>query len=127
MLFIIVIAGVLFQPIARRMKAQRSLQIGAVLLVLGYLTFTCGAWLGQLSLVLAGVAIAGTACYGFTYLGGLAEVVRSGGTQAARVTSGYFVCAYLGYGVPVILIGFLSEQFWCCQYPGRVWSRFAAE
>lgn len=111
MLFIIVIAGVLFQPVARRLEARRSLQIGAVLLVLGYLTFTCGAWLGQLSLVLAGVAIAGTACYGFTYLGGLAEVVKLGGTQAARVTSGYFVCAYLGYGIPVILIGFLSERF----------------
>jgi predicted MFS family arabinose efflux permease len=111
MLFIIVIAGVLFQPVARRLEARRSLQIGAVLLVLGYFIFTCGAWLGQLSLVLAGVAIAGTACYGFTYLGGLAEVVKLGGTQAARVTSGYFVCAYLGYGVPVILIGFLSERF----------------
>lgn len=111
MLFIIVIAGVLFQPVARRLEARRSLQIGAVLLVLGYLTFTCGAWLGQLSLVLAGVAIAGTACYGFTYLGGLAEVVRLGGSQSARVTSGYFVCAYLGYGVPVILIGFLAERF----------------
>jgi predicted MFS family arabinose efflux permease len=111
MLFIIVIAGVLFQPVARRMEARRSLQIGAVLLILGYLTFTCGAWLGNLGLVLAGVAIAGTACYGFTYLGGLAEVVRLGGAQAARVTSGYFVCAYFGYGVPVILIGFFSERF----------------
>lgn len=111
MLFIIVIAGVLFQPVARRLEARRSLQIGAVLLVLGYLTFTCGAWLGSLSLVLAGVAIAGTACYGFTYLGGLAEVVRLGGAQAARVTSGYFVCAYLGYGIPVVLIGFFSDRF----------------
>ncbi|MEG4420158.1 MFS transporter [Microcoleus sp. LAD1_D5] len=111
MLFIIVIAGVLFQPVARRLEARRSLQIGAVLLVLGYLTFTCGAWLGSLSLVLAGVAIAGTACYGFTYLGGLADVVRLGGAQAARVTSGYFVCAYLGYGIPVVLIGFFSDRF----------------
>ena len=111
MLFIVVIAGVLFQPVARRLEARRSLQIGAVLLVLGYLTFTCGAWLGSLSLVLVGVAIAGTACYGFTYLGGLADVVRLGGTQSARVTSGYFVSAYFGYGIPVILIGFFSERF----------------
>lgn len=111
MLFIIVIAGVLFQPVARRMEARRSLQLGAGLMVLGYIIFTCGAWLGSLSLVLIGVAIAGTACYGFTYLGGLAEVVRLGGDQAARVTSGYFVCAYLGYGIPVILIGFFSERF----------------
>jgi predicted MFS family arabinose efflux permease len=111
MLSINVIAGVLFQPLARRLNAQRSLQLGSVLLVIGYLTFTGGAWLGHLSLVLVGVAIAGTACYGFTYLGGLAEAVRLGGSQSARVVSGYFVCAYLGYGVPVVLIGFLSDQF----------------
>jgi MFS family permease len=110
MLFIFVIAGVLFQPLARRLDAQRSLQLGSVILVVGYIGFTCGAWLGALSLVLAGVAIAGTACYGFTYLGGLAQVVRLSGSQSARATSGYFVCAYLGYGLPVILIGFFSDQ-----------------
>ncbi len=111
MLFIIVIAGVLCQPIARRMAARGSLQLGAVLMVVGYFTFTYGAWLGSLSVVLAGVAIAGTACYGFTYLGGLAEVVRLGGERTARVTSGYFVCAYLGYGIPLIPIGFCAERF----------------
>jgi ABC-type Na+ efflux pump permease subunit len=63
-----------------------------------------------LGLVLAGVAIAGTACYGFTYLGGLAEVVRLSGSESARAASGYFVCAYLGYGLPVILIGFFSDR-----------------
>ena len=110
MLFIFVISGVLLQPLARRLNAQRSLQLGCALLVLGYIIFTCGAWLGVLSLVLAGVAIAGTACYGFTYLGGMAEVVKLSGSQSARAVSGYFVCAYLGFGLPVILIGFFSEQ-----------------
>ena len=110
MLFIFVISGVLLQPLARRLNAQRSLQLGCALLVLGYIIFTCGAWLGVLSLVLAGVAIAGTACYGFTYLGGMAEVVKLSGSQSARAVSGYFVCAYLGFGLPVILIGFFSDQ-----------------
>lgn len=64
---------------------------------------------------MVGVAIAGTACYGFTYLGGLAEIVRLGGDQSARVTSGYFACAYLGYGIPVILIGFFSDRFGVVQ------------
>ncbi|MBD2729609.1 hypothetical protein H6G96_25660 [Nostoc sp. FACHB-892] len=62
MLFIITIAGVMFQPFARRLEARRSLQIDAVLLVAGYFSFIYGAWLGHLGLVLAGVAIAGTAC-----------------------------------------------------------------
>ena len=59
---------------------------------------------------MAGVAIAGTACYGFTYLGGWAEVVRLSGSESARAASGYFVCTYLGYGLPVILIGFFSDR-----------------
>ena len=113
MLFIFVISGVLLQSFARKFKleARRSLQLGSILLVIGYLTFTCGAWLNILALVLVGVAIAGTACYGFTYLGGLAQVVKIAGSQSARVTSGYFVCAYLGYGLPVVAIGFLAENF----------------
>lgn len=104
------VTGVLFQPLARRFAAVRSLQLGSMLLVLGYTAFTCGAWLGVMGLVLAGVAIAGTACYRFTYLGGLAEVVRRSGSESARATSGYYVCAYFGYGLPVILIGFFSDQ-----------------
>jgi ABC-type Na+ efflux pump permease subunit len=40
----------------------------------------------------------------------LAEVVRLSGSESARAASGYFVCAYLGYGLPVILIGFFSDR-----------------
>ncbi len=109
-LFIFVIAGVLFQPLARKLKGTRSLQLGCILLVLGYIVFSFGAWLGILGLVLTGVALAGTACYGFTYLGGLAEVVRLSDSQSARAVSGYFVCAYLGYGLPVIFIGFFADR-----------------
>jgi ABC-type Na+ efflux pump permease subunit len=43
-------------------------------------------------------------------LGGLAEVVRLSSSQSARAVSGYFVCAYLGYGLPVILIGFFADR-----------------
>lgn len=109
-LFIFVMAGVLFQSLARKLKGTRSLQLGCILLVLGYIIFTCGAWLGILGLVLTGVAIAGTACYGFTYLGGLAEVVRLSNSQSARAVSEYFVCAYLGYGLTVIFIGFFAGR-----------------
>lgn len=111
MLFIFVISGVLLQPLARRLNSRRSLQLGCGLLILGYIIFTFGAWLGAVSLVLVGVAIAGTACYGFTYLGGMAEVIRLSGSQSARAVSGYFVCAYLGFGLPVIFIGYFSDRF----------------
>ncbi len=62
LLFIFVMTGVLLQPYARRLEAVLSLQLGAAILVLGYITFTCGAWLGVLGLVLAGVAIAPIKC-----------------------------------------------------------------
>ncbi|OKH55657.1 hypothetical protein NIES2101_02270 [Calothrix sp. HK-06] len=110
MLFIFVISGVLVQPFARRLKARYAVQFGAVILVFGYIVFTYGANAGALSLVIFGVAIAGTACYGFTYLGGLSEILKFSASQSARITSGYFICAYLGYGVPIVVIGFLSDK-----------------
>ena len=91
MLFVFVISGVLLQPVARRLSPELSLTLGCVLLLVGYLIFTLGARLGTVSLVLLGVAIAGTACYGFTYLGGMTRVIRLSGTQSARAVSGYFI------------------------------------
>lgn len=111
MLFVFVISGVLLQPVARRLSSERSLTLGCVLLLVGYLIFTIGARLGTVSLVLLGVAIAGTACYGFTYLGGMSKVIRLSGKQSARAVSGYFVFAYVGFGLPVVFIGLFAERF----------------
>lgn len=110
-LFLVNGVGTLFQPVARRLDSKQSIQVGFVLIPLGYVVLVIGACLGILSLVLAGAAIAGAACYGFTYLGGLAEVSRAGGVQRARAVSGYFLCAYLGFGLPSILIGFIADSF----------------
>lgn len=109
-LFLVNGTGVLVQPIARRLSAKQSLSIGFCLLPLGYGLLVLGAWLGVLALVLAGAAVAGSACYGFTYLGGLAAVSQAGGVQRARAVSGYFLFAYLGFGLPSILIGFLADR-----------------
>ena len=110
MLFVFVISGVLLQSVARRLSSEHSLTLGCVLLLVGYLIFTVGARLGAIVLVLLGVAISGTACYGFTYLGGMSKVIQLSGTQSARAVSGYFMFAYLGFGLPVVLIGFLAER-----------------
>jgi MFS family permease len=108
-LFLVNCTGALVQPLARRFSAKSSIQIGFFLLSLGYIFLVIGAWFGILILVLAGAAIAGMACYGFTYLGGLAEVTKAGGEQRARAVSGYFLFAYLGFGIPSILIGFIAD------------------
>lgn len=94
MLFIFVMSVVFLQPLARQFNLQRAIQLGCGLLVLGDTIFTMGAGLGILGLVLAGVAIAGTACYGFTYLGGMAEDIRRSDSQSARAVSAYFMGAY---------------------------------
>ncbi|MBD2462908.1 MFS transporter [Oscillatoria sp. FACHB-1407] len=109
-LFLVNGTGALMQPIARQLSPQRSLFVGFGLLPLGYGLLVLGAALGVLPLVLGGAAIAGSACYGFTYLGGLAKVSALAGNQRARAVSGYFLCAYLGFGIPSIIIGFLSDR-----------------
>lgn len=108
-LFLVNGTGALVQPLARRFDSRSSIQIGFLLLSLGYILLVIGAWFGILVLVLLGAAIAGSACYGFTYLGGLAEVTKAGGEQRARAVSGYFLFAYLGFSLPSILIGFIAD------------------
>jgi MFS family permease len=102
--------GVLFQPIARRMEPERALSLGLFLAPLGYVMLALGAWLGSVGLLLTGAAVAGSACYGFTYLGGLASVSAAAHDERARAASGYFLFAYLGFSVPVILSGFVSDH-----------------
>lgn len=109
-LFLVNGTGALLQPLARRMSAERSLLVGFALLPLGYGLLVLGAAWGVLSLVLLGSSVAGAACYGFTYLGGLAAVTIASGKERARAVSGYFLFAYLGFGLPSILIGFLADR-----------------
>lgn len=110
-LFLVNGAGVAMQPWARRMDPRKALLVGACLLPLGYTALLYGAWTGQMALVLLGAALAGSACYGFTYLGSMAELSLRGGEQRARAVSGYFVFAYLGFGLPAVGLGFLADYF----------------
>ncbi len=109
-LFLVNGTGAAVQPLARRMEPRRALLLGAALLPLGYGSLLYGAWAGRMPFVLLGAAVAGSACYGFTYLGGLAELSLRGGERRARAVSGYFVLAYLGFGLPSVGLGFLSDR-----------------
>ena len=109
-LFLVNGTGALRQPLARRLTATQALRHGYWLLSVGYLLLLAGAWRGVLPLVLLGAATAGSACYGFTYLGGLAAIAETTASDRARAISGYFLCAYLGFGLPSIAIGFLADR-----------------
>ena len=109
-LFLVNGTGALMQPWARRLSAERSLLLGFVLLPVGYALLVLGAWWGALSLILLGASVSGAACYGFTYLGGLTAVSVISGDSRARAVSGYLLFAYIGFGVPSVLVGFLAER-----------------
>lgn len=108
-LFLINGAGVLAQPRARRMPPRRAIRVGLQLIPAGYFLVIGGAELHALPLVLLGACLAGTGCYGFTYLGGLAHVAELAGAQRARGVAGYFLFAYVGFGAPSVLIGFAAD------------------
>lgn len=109
-LFLINIAGIMFQPMARRLTPKINMAIGCVLVPIGYLTLIYGAQQGSILYLLLGSSIAGAACYGFTYLGGLTYVVEKSELDKARSVSGYFLAAYVGFSVPSILLGMVADS-----------------
>lgn len=107
--FMINAAGLAVQPAARRIPPEAAVRIGFLLLPAGYGLLTWGAVAGDLPLLLAGAAVAGTSCYGFTYLGTLGCVSILAGEERARAVSGYFMCGYLGLCLPATATGVLAD------------------
>ncbi|MFS3912791.1 MFS transporter [Bacillus australimaris] len=110
-LFLINMAGVLMQPFVRKMKSSTALLVGFICLPCGYGLLLYGANSGSIYLVLAGTMLAGTACYGFTYLGGLQLIIERGKKEAARAVAGYYLFAYLGLGIPSVFVGLFADIY----------------
>ncbi|MEK5336234.1 MFS transporter [Bacillus sp. FSL M8-0166] len=110
-LFLINMAGVLMQPFVRKMNSSIALLAGFICLPCGYGLLLYGASSGSIFLVLAGTMLAGTACYGFTYLGGLQLIVERGKKEAARAVAGYYLFAYLGLGIPSVFVGLFADIY----------------
>ena len=108
-IFLVMGIGAIAQPIARKMEPLRSIKIGFVLIPSGYLLMLMGSWSGNIAIVLTGTSLAGLACYGFTYLGGLAQFSKAGGLYNARAISGYYLFSYVGFSLPIVLLGFVSD------------------
>ncbi|AXQ49164.1 MFS transporter [Pseudomonas vlassakiae] len=108
--FCVISCGLLFQPLARRMSSRAATLLGMAILPCSYALLAWGADSGRLWAVLAGAVAASSACYGFIYLGGLAAVNEMAGAEKTRASAGFFLLAYLGFSVPVILTGVLSDH-----------------
>lgn len=110
--FFVVSTGLLFQPAARRLSPVRAVRIGLVLVPSGFVVLALGVLHANLPALLVGAAIASSACYGFTYLGGLAAVNAAvAPALRARAVAGYFLFAYFGFSVPVVTSGWLADRF----------------
>ncbi|MBF8723050.1 MFS transporter [Pseudomonas guariconensis] len=108
--FCVISCGLLFQPMARRLPSARATLLGLVILPCSYALLAWGADSGHLVAVLAGAVAASSACYGFIYLGGLAAVNHLAGAEKTRASAGFFLLAYLGFSLPVIVTGVLSDR-----------------
>jgi MFS family permease len=109
--FTVISCGLLFQPWVRRMQPARATGLGLLVLPLSYGLLAWGASIGSLAAVLLGALGASSACYGFLYLGGLSAVTAMAGTQKARVSAGFFLFAYVGFSIPVVVTGLLADRF----------------
>jgi MFS family permease len=109
-LFLNNFVGFLCQPLARRLSNRKALQLGCILVPLGFGVMTAGVASRNLALIVIGAATTSAASYGFTYLGGLAEVSTQAGEDRARAAAGYFVYAYIGFSLPVIASGALADR-----------------
>lgn len=102
--------GALARPLARRLGPRRGAQAGLALPPPAYGLLVAGAWRGQAAFVLAGAALAGVACFGLVYAAGMAAVARAAGGAQARAVAGYLACAYAGFGLPAVPLGFLADR-----------------
>jgi hypothetical protein len=76
---------------------------------MAYTLIAWGAVQGYLSAVLVGTVAASSACYGFIYLGGLSGVLAAGEAAVSQASAGYFLMAYIGFSLPVIMTGLLID------------------
>jgi len=105
----VISCGLLFQPMARRLPSAQATLLGLAILPCSYALLAWGADSGALLAVLLGAVAASSACYGFIYLGGLAAVNQLAGSEKTRASAGFFLLAYMGFSLPVIFTGLLSD------------------
>lgn len=102
--------GAFIQPFIRGKDPVKSVKFGYFLIPLGFGLVVLGCYLQLLLVILLGTLIIGMAAYGYSYVGGLAIIANLGGVQRARAISGYMFIGYIGFGIPAIFLGFLSDK-----------------
>ena len=106
--FLVFAIAAISQALSARLASRRSVTIGLPLLLaslsgLEISLFIKAEWLFYLATVATGIAV------GLIFRGGLSELNRRADpAHRAEVVSTYFAAAYLGLGLPVVLIGLIG-------------------
>jgi MFS family permease len=97
------------QALSARLPSRRSVSLGLPVLLAGLAALEGSLFARALWLFLAGTFVSGIAV-GLVFRGGLSEIGRlAEPARRAQVMSAFFAAAYLGLGLPVILIGLISQ------------------
>jgi MFS family permease len=108
--FLIFVIAAFSQAVSAALPSRRSVSAGLPLLLvclagLESSLFTGERWLFVAATVAGGIAV------GFIFRGGLSELNRLAlPRHRAAVVSAFFVAAYLGLGLPVVLAGLISQE-----------------
>ncbi|MFB8733931.1 hypothetical protein ACEQPO_08260 [Bacillus sp. SL00103] len=93
------------------MNSTVALLAGFICLPCGYGLLPFGANSGSIFLVLAGTMIAGTACYGFTYLGGLQLIVERVKMRLTRAVAGFYFVLPTWSGTSSVFVGLFADLY----------------
>lgn len=100
------LAGVLIQPLARRLDARgsRAATVGLLVLAAGLVLAAVTARAGQVWLLAPCAIVLGSA-YGLCLVAGLVEIARIADRRAlAGLTATYYMLAYLGFAAPSLIV-----------------------
>ena len=107
--FLIFATAALSQALFARLASRQSVSLGLPLLLVGLGALEGSLFAPALWLFLVGTGISGIGV-GLVFRGALSEIVRlAEAAHRAQAMSAFFAAAYLGLGLPVVLIGLLSQ------------------
>ncbi|ECE0486467.1 MFS transporter [Salmonella enterica subsp. enterica] len=109
--FLSIFIGFLCQPIARRLHSHKSIVIGMLLTICGFITIIIGIFESSIGIIVIGTSMTSSSSYGFTYLSSLFVFSSRTEKEKARATAGMFIYAYIGFSVPVIACGILADKY----------------
>jgi hypothetical protein len=105
-------AGAVVQlvPWLRPASVTVGLRIGACCTTIACILFALGVWQGQALLLCLAATLTGASGFGYTYVAGLIAVSEAAGEHRARAVSGFLMWSYIGFGLPSVVIGVMSDH-----------------